>query len=154
MEFPIFPIEKSLAWILLPIAVFIVVLCLSIVILFGFIIYSSGNAGFILETDGIKIKASLYSRTIPYNIIKKDEIKIINLNENYEFKIGFRSNGIGLPGYLEGWFKMQNGRKALLFVTKKENVVYIPTTKDYNVLLSPIKPEEFINQLKQSVPGM
>ena len=39
-----------------------------------------------------------------------------------------RTNGIGLPHYLAGWFRLCNGTKALMFVTDRRNVVLIPTT--------------------------
>ena len=66
-----------------------------------------------------------------------------------ELKPARRTNGIGLPGYSEGWFKLANGERALLFVSDKVNVVYIPTREGYSVLLSTANHEEFLESLNK-----
>ncbi|MDD5459930.1 MAG: PH domain-containing protein [Phycisphaerae bacterium] len=55
-----------------------------------------------------------------------------------------RTNGIGMPGYGEGWFRLKDWRKALLYVTDRRRVVVIPTT-DFLVLISVKNPQEFID---------
>ena len=71
------------------------------------------------------------------------------LSGDSEFKPIRRTNGIGLPGYSAGWFKLANGEKALLFVTDRGKVVYMPTTDGYSVLLSTVNPEEFLESLNK-----
>lgn len=110
--------------------------------LFAFIGYSARNTIFEVNDQGLRIKGALYGRFIPKENITAQDIKIIDLNASPEYKTRFRTNGIGLPGYREGWFKLKNGEKALLFVTDLSNLVYIPTTKGYSVLLSVNNAEE------------
>ena len=57
--------------------------------------------------------------------------------------------GTGLPGYLAGWFKLQNGEKALLYVTYTSSVVRIPTRNGYQVLLSVQDPHRFLEALER-----
>lgn len=40
---------------------------------------------------------------------------------------------------------MKNGEKALLFLTDRTKVVYLPTNKDYALILSAKRPEEMLN---------
>ena len=87
-------------------------------------------------------------RFIPREEIAVEGVKVVNLNVDSEYKPKARTNGIGLPGYAEGWFRLQNMEKALLFVTDRSNVVYIPTNKDYSVLLSVREAEEFAESMK------
>jgi len=116
--------------------------------LFAFIGYSARNTKFEVSDQGLQIKGGIYGRFIPKEEIARENVKIINLNTDPEYKPRIRTNGVGLPGYSEGWFKLKNKEKALLFVTDRSNVVYIPTNKDYSVLLSVSNSEEFYQSIE------
>ncbi len=111
--------------------------------LFAFIGYSSRNTKFEISDQGLQIRGGIYGRFIPKETIITDNIQTLNLNTYPEYKPRIRTNGIGLPGYAEGWFRLKNNEKALLFVTDRSNVVYIPTTQNYSVLLSISNSDEF-----------
>jgi hypothetical protein len=131
--------------------IFILVLnlvLLAVIGLFVFIGYSSRYASFEVSDRGLRISKALYGRLIPREEIAAEGVKVINLNVDSEYKPKSRTNGIGLPGYAEGWFKLQNKEKALVFVTDRSSVVYIPTKKDYSVLLSVREAEEFAELVK------
>jgi len=117
--------------------------------LFAFIGYSSRNVTFEVSEQGLRIKGGIYGRLIPKENIAGENAKIINLNTSPQYKPRIRTNGVGLPGYSEGWFKLKNNEKALLFVTDRSNVVYIPTKQDYSILLSVSNSEEFYESIKQ-----
>ncbi len=111
--------------------------------LFAFIGYSARNTKFEVTDQGLRITGSLYGRFIPREEIAGEGVKVINLNLYPEYKPRLRTNGVGLPGYQAGWFRLRNREKALLFVTDRSNVVYIPTNRGYSVLLSVSNSEEF-----------
>jgi|TARA_B100002003_G_C13849322_1_gene416383 uncharacterized membrane protein YbhN (UPF0104 family) len=117
--------------------------------LFVFVGYSARNTKFEVTDQGLRIKGGIYGRFIHNEEIIGENVKIVDLNADLEYKPRIRTNGIGLPGYSEGWFKQKNKEKALLFVTDRSNVVYIPTKQDYSVLLSASDPEEFYQATKQ-----
>ena len=125
------------------------VLLLLIIGLLAFSGYSSRNVKFEMSDQGLSIGPALYGRFIPKDEIMKEGIQIINLNTTSAYKPRIRTNGVGLPGYAEGWFKLSSGEKALLFVTDRSRVVYIPTTKGYSVMLSASQPDEFYEAAKQ-----
>jgi len=116
--------------------------------LFVYIGYSARNTKFEVTDQGLRINGGIYGRFIHQEEIIGENVKIIDLNADPEYKPRIRTNGIGLPGYSEGWFKLKNNEKALLFVTDRSNVVYIPTKQDYSVLLSVSDPEEFYQSIK------
>ena len=60
-----------------------------------------------------------------------------------------RRMGTGLPGYQAGWFRLRGGEKALLYLTDRSKAVYIPTTNDYSLLLSPADPDGFLETLRE-----
>ncbi len=111
-------------------------------------IYSVKNARAEITPEGLRISGTIYRKYIPKEEIKEDEIKILNLNIEKEYRPKARTNGISLPGCKQGWFKLENGEKALLFVTDYSKVIYIPTKKNFSLLLSVENPEEFIALLK------
>lgn len=132
--------------------IFVLVLGLFLMLMvgfFAFIGYSSRNAGFELSDDGLRITKALYGRFIPKEEIVGEGVRVLNLNVDTEYKPRIRTNGIGLPGYAAGWFKLKNDEKALLFVTDNSSVVYIPTTQGYSVLLSVRQAEEMAGLIGQ-----
>jgi hypothetical protein len=132
--------------------IFIVAIAIVLVLVIGllaFIGYSSRNVRFEVNDEGLRISRSIYGRFIPREEITAAEVKVIDLNIDSEYKPKRRTNGAGLPGYSEGWFKLENKEKALLFVTDRSRVVYIPTNKDYSLMLSVKETEEFAELIKQ-----
>ncbi len=126
--------------------IFIAAISLILVLVIGlfvFIGYSARNTKFEVSEQGLHIKGSIYGRFIPRGTINAENIQIVNLNIQEPYQPRIKTNGTGLPGYAEGWFKLKNKEKALLFVTDRSNVVYIPTEQGYSVLLSVSQPEEF-----------
>jgi hypothetical protein len=62
-----------------------------------------------------------------------------------------RIGGAALPGFLEGWFLLRNRSRALMYVTRRTDVVLIPTRRSYVVLFSARDPEELISQLRSDI---
>ena len=143
--FGIIPASAGPSIVLLIIGIILILL----IGLFAFISYSSRHVTFMVSDQGLRISKAMYGRFIPREQIAAEEIKVIDLNVDSQYKPKLRTNGIGLPGYAEGWFKLQNKEKALLFVTDRSSVVYIPTKKDYSVLLSVKETDEFAELIKQ-----
>lgn len=132
--------------------IFLLVIALVLILVIGllaFIAYSSKNVRFEVSDEGLRISRSFYGRFIPRGEIAAEAVRIIDLNVDSEYKPKRRTNGAGLPGYAEGWFKLLNKEKALLFLTDRSRVVYIPTKKDYSVMLSVKEAEEFAELIRQ-----
>jgi hypothetical protein len=121
---------------------------IAVIVLFIFIGYSSRHMNFTVNDRGLRIGPGLYGRFIPKEDINAEGVRVLNLNSDSEYRPKWRTNGAGLPGYSAGWFKLQNKEKALVFLTDRSSVVYIPTSKDYSVLLSVREAEEFAEVIK------
>ena len=118
---------------------------IGMLVMFG---YQAKHASFTVNDQGLRISPGLYSRFIPKEDINTAGVRVINLNTDSAHKPKWRTNGAGLPGYAAGWFKLENKEKALLFVTDRSRVVYIPTTNNYSVMLSVREAEEFADLLQ------
>jgi len=129
------------------IGIMLIVIIPLIILIFG-IINSMKNTTISLSENELIIKSIFYGRKVPLENIIVDEIKKINLEENTEYDISFRTNGISIPGFKSGWMRLKNGKKALSFITDKNNVVLIPV-KDYLLLFSMDNIDEFIYKIKE-----
>jgi hypothetical protein len=76
-------------------------------------------------------------------------VRVLDLKSDVEFQPKIRKNGIGIPGLKQGWFRLRNTQKALLFVTDVSRVVYVPTHEGYSVLFSTPAPEAFAEYVRK-----
>jgi len=114
-----------------------------------YIAMSLNNVSFELTSGGLRIRAPLYGRLIPLAALNVEKAELVDLSKDESRRPSWRRNGIGLPGYGAGWFSLKNREKALLFLTTRSDVVYVPTSEGYSLLLSVKDPQEFVNELKR-----
>jgi len=126
------------------------IIVLGLLVLFIGIGFSARNTKFVVTPEGLRITGTLYGRFIPKDQIQTGLARSINLSVEKDYRPSWRTNGIGMPGYGAGWFKLKNREKALLFLTDKSNVVYVPTTRGYSLLASVTDTGKFIDALKKS----
>jgi len=133
--------------------IFFIVLALvmlTVATLFFFFAYSTRSLRFELAGNGLSIKGDMYGRTIPYHTLMLDEMRVLNLDHDADFRPHRKTNGSALPNFRTGWFRLRNGAKSLLFVTDASRVVMIPTRDGYTLMLSPGDTDGFIAALKAS----
>ena len=93
----------------------------------------------------------LYGKNIKRELIIKESIKIINLDEKSDFIPILRTNGIGFPGYSEGWFRLKNREKALVLIRgKTKKAVYIQTRKNFSIILGSKNPEVLVKSITET----
>lgn len=104
-----------------------------------------------VDAEGLVLKLPLYGRSIAYDALKLDEASVVDLAEAGDLKPGVRTNGIGLPGYQVGWFRTRDGRKALVALTGRDHVLYVPTTEGYLLLLSVADGDGLLSLLRSGL---
>ncbi|MGH9535718.1 MAG: PH domain-containing protein [Terriglobales bacterium] len=115
--------------------------------------YNAHHVRFEVDGGGLTIKGDLYGRTVPWNELELSQARALNLKQQTQFRLTWRTNGLGLPGYSSGWFKLADGEKALAFITDPTRVAYIPTSRGYAVMLSVADPRMFLESLRQHSAG-
>ncbi len=113
--------------------------------------YSSRHSR--VEIDGARIRlvGDFWGRSIPFTALNISRAKIVDLNIERAYAPKRRTLGTGLPGYASGWFRLRNGEKALVYLTGRDGVVYLPTSIGYALLLKLEQPEKFIETLRRRV---
>lgn len=145
--FPIVPAAAGASAILLTVAA----LLAALLVLFGYLIYSTRHVTFEISPGGLKINGDVYGRMIPSQSLLLEEASSLDLTRERDSRLVRRTNGTGLPGYSAGWFQLASGAKALAFVTDRTRVVRIPTRDGYVVLLSVHDPQAFLRALRQAL---
>jgi hypothetical protein len=113
----------------------VLITALVLIVAFIGIIYFSEKPSVDIGNGFLTIKSLFYGKSISVGEINVNGIRQLDLNNDKDYNIKIRTNGIGLPNYHVGWMKLNNGNKALVYLTDKTNVVLIPTN-DYDVLIS------------------
>jgi hypothetical protein len=144
MEFPIAPAESRYLWFLIPMAVIL----FGVMALLATTIAGSRTSRFEVASDGLRLRGDLYGRLIPRSELRLDEARRVDLREERSLRPKWRTMGTGLPGYQAGWFRLQNGQKALLYLTDRSRAIHIPTNAGYSVILSPADPDAFLARMR------
>ena len=121
------------------------VVILGLLGMLGWFLSSSRRTIFTLSEDGLVVSRTLYGRRVPASTIRVEDVRVIDLTQEKEYRGKWRTNGLGLSDYSLGWFILRNKENALMFVTDRHNVVYIPTRSGFSVLLSTPSPEAFLS---------
>jgi len=145
--FPIIPASSKSLWMIAAIVGVLIVGLVALLGLFTYLGYSARHIRFEVSPSGLRIVGDLYGRTIPLQSLRLVEGGRVDLKRSPEYAPKWRTNGVGLPGYQAGWFRLANGEKALLFVTDWRTVVRLPTTEGFTVLLSVADPDGFLASL-------
>jgi len=146
--FAISPASSRPLWFLTIICVLLAVVLIALV----YTGYSSRNSRVVIERDRMRLIGDFRGREVPFTLLNVSDARILDLAGNPEYAPKRRRLGTGLPGYASGWFRLRNGEKALVDLTKRRDVVYVPTSDGYAILLSLEEPGRFIETLPRSNP--
>ena len=142
--FPIPPATGKSVWFLVGIMILLVALCA----LMGYVAWSTRNSRAEVTPDGLKLVGDLWGRTIPREMLLLDEARVVDLRGEPDLQPRSRTLGTGLGGFAAGWFRLQNREKALIYLTDRRRVVYLPTNQGYSILVSSFEPERLLATLR------
>lgn len=148
-SFPIAPGQVRMLWFALP-AVLIAVAGV------GVLLYSlagARTAHFDVSPAGLRLRGDFYGRLIPPSALDLRDARVVNLETEPALVPVTRLLGTSIGGYQAGWFRLRDGTKALLYVTDRSRVAYVPTTQGYAVLLSAADPNALLASLRHIAPA-
>jgi hypothetical protein len=116
----------------------------------GFVfLFGSRMVALEVSDQGLRVVGDLYGRFIPRAALQVPKARVLDRAAEPGYLPTSRTNGTGLPNYQSGWFRLANGSKALLFVTDWSRTVLVPTTENFDLLVSPADPRVFLAALRQ-----
>lgn len=147
--FEIAPAGTRPLWVLAP----VVLLILGVVAALSVSLLGSRLSRFEISEAGLRLRGDWYGRLIPAGALVTAQARRVDLNATRDLRPTRRTWGTGVPGYQAGWFRLANGEKALLYVTDRSKLVYVPTAAGYALLLSPANPDAFVLALRSLGAG-
>jgi len=126
---------------------FIAVLLVALMLVFVWSAWGASRSSIEITNDSVTVRIPMYGRVVPIANVNAERARVLSIEESEDVKSASRTNGIGLPGYAAGWFKLPNGTRALLSVTQGR-VLFIPTTEGYSLWLSVVDPDAALRQLR------
>jgi hypothetical protein len=125
------------------------VLLAGVLVLLAVAGYASRHARFVVTETGLDLRGDICGKQVPWTALRVSEARLVDLNRDSGLRPRSRRLGTGLPGYAAGWFRLNNGGRALVYLTRPNPVVYVPTSLGYSLLLSPQDLEHLLAALRQ-----
>jgi hypothetical protein len=122
------------------------------VLFLGYLLRASHCTTFDLSREWIKVRGDILGRTFRAELLEAQKAKLIDLNKEPGYRPRWKICGTSVPGYQSGRFKLKNGESAWVYLTDESRVVYIPTKKNYAVMMSVTHPERMLEELNRIQP--
>lgn len=149
MEFQITPASPGATVVLVALTVLMAALAIG----FGWMATSATRPSVVVDDSSLTFRAPFYGRSIELAQIRLDEARVVNVDASSDVRPKVRTNGLGLPGLSVGWCRLANGEKALVGLSQRDRVVYVPTDAGYSLLFSLERPEAFLEHATRMKRG-
>lgn len=105
----------------------------------------------VLREADLGVATGAHRQIIRYADLDLERARVLDLGEHLEFKPRLKTNGVSLPGFQTGWYRLRNGSRALVARAGGKRVLWIPTTRDFGLLLQPEQaPRELLQTLREA----
>lgn len=101
--------------------------------------------------DGLlEVRAALYRKRIAVAELDLERARIVDLGERTELRPWLKSNGMSLPGFHAGHFRLRGDfGKAFCLLTQRERVLWLPLRDGkQQLLLSLERPQALLDALR------
>ncbi|HRC85012.1 MAG TPA: PH domain-containing protein [Thermoanaerobaculia bacterium] len=143
--FRIAPGSLAGLWLLLPVSL----LLMGVLVMLAVVCLAPRRVTFEVGDGTLRFHGDLYGKPIRLSELQLDQAQILDLAQEPGLLPRWRTAGTALGrAYNSGWFRLRNGEKALLYLTRRERVLSVPTTLGYRLLLSPESPEQMLASLR------
>ncbi len=122
---------------------------LPILIIVVVVVMATRKTRFKLSSKGLEISGGWVGQSLAWNELDTANARLVQFSAEPGLKPKWKTVGLAMPGCCAGWFRLYNKNKALVFLTDKNEAVYLPTRKDFSVLLSSTDNVAFLNALKE-----
>jgi len=117
------------------------------IVLFGAFVYFLLRNEITLDAQTLTVKAAFYERSVSRSDIVWVDSHLVDFVREPGLSPGVRVNGIGLPGYRAGWFRLANGTRAFLLTTHGP-LAYIAVRGGEDLLLSVVESSLLFEEIR------
>lgn len=101
------------------------------------------------DAAGIELATTFYTRRLAWPELQLQDARVVSLAERTELRPSLKSNGMSLPGFRSGWFRSRHLKKMLVATAGGDRVLWLPTTRDFDLLLQPRNPRAALEALRE-----
>lgn len=105
-----------------------------------------------IQDGTLDLTTSFYRRRMALTELRLDEARVVDLSERTELRPGLKSNGFNWIGFRSGWFRARQGR-MLVATAGGDRVLWVPTTRGFDLLLQPRRPQALLERLRELAAG-
>lgn len=115
------------------------------------IAWSMGGNRLDVDTDTVTLQAARFNRMQkPLAALDGAHARAGDLAQMPEARTTLRTNGVGLPGYSAGWFRLARSGRALLMVTDPTRVIVLPFADGEMMIASVEDPAATLARLRDA----
>jgi len=103
----------------------------------------------VTKPHAIEVVTTFHRRSLALAELQLAQARVVDLGERSELKPLLKTNGVGLPGFKSGWFRLRNRRKAFVAIAAGPRVLWLPTHNGYDLLLQPRQPQALLDRLRE-----
>src|SRR5690606_15099474 len=101
-----------------------------------------------LGAGGLEIATTFHGRRMDLADLDLDAARVVDLDDRPEFRPMLRTNGLAVPGFRSGWYRLRNGHRALVATAGGRRLLWIPTAAGHDLLLQPGNPQALLDRLR------
>jgi hypothetical protein len=114
------------------------------------ILYSPGPPSYTLTPDSLTIHDRFYPVTLQAANVAVDQIRVVDLKVDSDWRPTLRTNGIANAHYAAGHFRVAGGKSVRIYRAGARRLVLLPPKGDGTaVLLEAGQPEALVAELRQ-----
>lgn len=126
-----------------------VLLCVVAIVVMLSVLMARRKLGF--DGERLVIKGALYTRRVPLERLDLDAARIVDLAEHTALKPLLRMNGMSVPGFHVGHYRLRDHSRAFCLLTATDRVLVLPERDGLIYLLSPERPQALLDDLRRQV---
>ena len=100
-----------------------------------------------IDATGLAVATTFYRQSLSLEELRIDQARVVDLAERTEFRPRLKTNGVALPGFHSGWFRLRNRSKGFVAIAGGPRVLWLPTTRGFDLLLQPRQPQALLLHL-------
>jgi hypothetical protein len=103
----------------------------------------------VLLRDGVlEVRAAFYRKRVAVTELDIERARVVDLAERTELRPAVKTNGISMPGYHAGHFRIHRKlEKAFCLLTDRRRVLWLPLRDGGQLLLSLERPQALLDAL-------
>lgn len=149
MEIQLSPASPSATYILMILAA--VLLATAVVI--AYVVWLSARGTLHLGAGGVDLQVPFYGRHIDLNELDLSAAVAVEDVRASPFTPSVRTNGVGLPGYQVGWFRLSNGDSGLVALGAGSKAIAVPVRSGFVLVVGVDAPSEALAALRSAGGG-